>query len=154
MSTRELNVIEGKILKLNHVLARRINPQEMMEFQKIVQMFEAYTKAEKLTLYGPMVVHNVTEIKDGIPMQLIELMGQLREVPKTVQAPYTFTEQIRIENCLYLRFCGPADKISVAYQKLSVYSYENDLIMKGDVYTVHIDNKDNIMTADIFAEAA
>lgn len=151
-TTNKMEVIEGKTLKLNHVLIRRISAEEMADLQKISMMFQSFAKANNYTQYGPMILHSLIELKDGNPVQVMELMGQIREAPESVQAPYTFTEQIRIENCLFVRYHGSMAKLSIAYQKLGVYCYENDLSTNGETYTIFLESKMNNITADIFTE--
>lgn len=151
-TTNEIQIVTGKTLKLNHVLSRRIDGSDMDEFQKISHMFESYAKVHHLTLYGPAILHTISELKDGAVSQNMELLGQVREIPSKVLPPYTFTELLRVENCLMARYHGAMDKLALAYQKLDIYCFENDISVKHEVYTVIFEEKENIISADIFAE--
>jgi len=153
-SNNTMEIIPGKTLKLNHVLSRKVKPEELSDFQKIGVMFQAFTKANRLTLYGPSITRTSVELKDGTPEQTIEILGQIREVPETVPQPYTFTEQLRVENCLFIRYRGPMNKLQFAYQKLSLYCFENDITPKSETYTIYLEAKGALITADIFVEVA
>ena len=153
-TTKEIQIVSGKTLKLNHVLSRKMNGADSEEVHRVMHMFDAYAKSHKLTLYGPAILHSCSELKDGVVAQQIELMGQVREIPRKILPPYSFNETIRIENCLLVRYHGNIEKLPLAYSKLEIHCFENDLILQGEIYTVILEEKENIITADIFAEVS
>lgn len=153
-TTNEIQIVSGKTLKLNHVLSRKMNGADSEEVHRVMHMFEAYAKSHKLTLYGPIIIHSCSELKDATTSQRMELMGQVREVPSKILPPYSYNETIRIENCLLVRYHGNIDKLPLAYGKLEIHCFENDLILQGEIYTIILEEKENVITADIFAEVS
>ncbi|HJJ28034.1 MAG TPA: hypothetical protein O0X70_01410 [Methanocorpusculum sp.] len=153
-TTNEIQITEGKTLKLHNVLARPVASGEMDEIEKIARMFESYTKVKRLTMYGPGILHSRTELNGDSVQQKIEFMSQVREIPEKLVSPYTFQELLRAENCLLAQFHGDAEKISLAYNKLQIYSFEHDLNLSGEMFTVILDKQNSVITADIFAGVA
>jgi hypothetical protein len=44
--------------------------------------------------------------------------------------------------------------LQFAYQKLNLVAFEENIKLKGDSYTIFVDRKDGIITADVFMERA
>ena len=53
-------------------------------------------------------------------------------------------------HCLYLRFEDSPEYLQLAYSKMELYFYENDLQTDGTTYTVYVNSTLDQMTADIF----
>jgi len=69
-----------------------------------------------------------------------------------VETSYELKNQIRITNCLFARFNEKEENLQYVYSKLQLYAFENDIKLKGDSYTVFVENKDGKMIADVFME--
>jgi hypothetical protein len=153
-TVKEIEIVDGKTLKLNNVLSKETGTLDGDEFAKTMHMFEAYTKSKKLTPYGPMVLFSKTAF-DGMKMtQRSKLMAQLREVHDSPDAPYSFDRLVKADNCVLARYRGAAAGLQVAYSKIQVYAFEHDIRLKGETYTVIIEQKDGEILADVFTEKA
>jgi len=42
--------------------------------------------------------------------------------------------------------------LQFTYSKLQLHAFENDIKLKGNSYTVFVENKEGIMVADVFME--
>ena len=70
-----------------------------------------------------------------------------------MDSPYYFDELIRVENCILARYRGDPNSVQMAYGKINVYAFENDIRLKGETYTVFVEQNENGILADVFAEA-
>ena len=154
MSTIEKIIIrENKVLKLNTVLIREINQSEFNDINKIAHMMESYIKSKANSILGPMINYTTTEVDESGQVRIIvKLMVQLKNPIHNVETPYELKNQIRVTNCLFARFSEKEENLQFAYSKLQLYAFENDIKLKGDSYTVFVENKDSKMIADVFME--
>ena len=154
MSTgKEIEIVTGKTLKLKNILSKEIGSSEGAEMQKAMHMFSAYIKSKKLTPYGPLVIYGKIAFENGSLVQRSRLMIQIREIPDKIESPYSFDELIRVENCIMARYRGDATSIQMAHGKINVHAFENDIQLKGETYTVFVEqNDDGRILADVFAE--
>ena len=59
---------------------------------------------------------------------------------------------LRVKNCIFSRFKRNENKLKLAYDKINVVAFEEDIPLKGDSYTVFVANNDGEMIADVFME--
>lgn len=59
---------------------------------------------------------------------------------------------IRIQNCIYARFTGLEEKLKLAYDKINVTAFEEDIELSNTSYTIFVDKHDENIVADIFVE--
>jgi len=149
---KEIEIAEGKTLKLKNVLSKEIGSQDGSEMQKAMHMFQSYMKSISLTPYGPVIIRSSVAFENGALIQRSRMMVQVRETPKAVDSPYYFDELIRVENCILARYRGDAGNVQMAYGKINVYAFENEIQLKGDTYTVFVEQNDNGIMADVFIE--
>lgn len=152
-TTEKIIVRENKVLKLNNVLVRNVNENELMDINKIAYMMESYVKAKGNSIVGPMINYsNASPDESGQVKIILKLMIQLKNPIHKVEAPYEINNQVRVTNCLFARFSEKEENINFAYSKLQLYAFENDIKLKGDSYTVFVENKEGRMVADLFME--
>jgi effector-binding domain-containing protein len=151
-TTKAIEVAENKTLKLKNVLSKEIGFGDDAETRKAAYMFESYIKSRGFDPYGPTVVRASVTYENGRPVQRKEMMVQLRHVPDRIESPYSFTELLRAENCLMARYRGDAQSLQMAYGKLQVYAFENGIDLKGDSFTIVVEQNDSGILADVFAE--
>ncbi|MCL2786334.1 MAG: hypothetical protein FWD81_03845 [Methanomassiliicoccaceae archaeon] len=149
---KEIEIVRGKTLKLKNVLSKEINSQDVSEMQKAMHMFQSYTKSKSLTTYGPLIIRSNIAFENGTLIQRSRMMIQVRETPDKVDSPYYFDELVRVENCVMARYRGDPNSVQMARGKISVYAFENDIQLKGDMYTVFVEQNENGIMADVFAE--
>lgn len=154
MSTNNKIIIkENKTLKLNNVLVRELNQNELMDINKVTYMMDSYIKSKGNAVVGPMINYSslITD-ENGQPKIIARLMVQLKSPIHNVERPYEQETQIRITNCLFARFTEKEENLQFAYSKLTLHAFENDIKLVGDSYTVFVDNKENQIVADVFME--
>jgi len=150
---KEIEIVTGKTLKLKNVLSKEIGSSESAEMQKAMHMFNSYMKSKKLTPYGPLIIYGKIAFENGTLVQRNRMMIQIRENPDRTESPYSFDELIRVENCIMARYRGDAASVQMAYGKINVHAFENDIQLKGETYTVFVEqNDDGRILADVFAE--
>lgn len=148
-----IEIAEKKTLKLNNVLFRALDTSDTTGFEKTASMFESYTKSKKLDLYGPVVIRVEPKIVGREVQITTTLLGQVRNPPESVDDPYSFLPLLRVENCLMARYRGPSKSLQVAYSKMQVYAFENNIPLSGTTYTVYVDgNSEDEIMADVFTE--
>lgn len=154
MNTIEkITVRENKVLKLKNVLIREIEEKEFNAIDKAAYMMDSYVKSKGNSTLGPMINYSSTSIDENGQVKIIlKLMIQLKSPIHNVETPYKLENGIRVTNCLLARFCEKEENLQFAYSKLQLYAFEKDIKLKGDSYTVFVDNKDNRMTADVFMQ--
>ncbi|ADL51180.1 hypothetical protein [Clostridium cellulovorans] len=146
-------VRENKILKLNNVLIREVNPNEFNDISRLSYMMESYIKSKGNNVIGPMINYSSAVLDDNRQARItLKLIVQLKNPIYDVIYPYEFVNQVRVTNCLFARFSEKGENLHYAYSKLELYAFENDIKLKGSNYTVFVENKDNKMVADIFME--
>ncbi|MCL2031755.1 MAG: hypothetical protein FWG96_00540 [Methanomassiliicoccaceae archaeon] len=152
-TSKSIEIVTGKTLKLKNVLSRYVISQDGTEMQKVMHMFNSYMKANRLTPYGPTTINTKSVFENGSLVQRSRMMVQVRETPAKVEPPYSFSELIRVENCVMARYHGNAASVQMAHGKIQVYAFENNIKLKGETYTVLIEQDGNDIMADVFMEA-
>ena len=152
-TTEKIILRENKILKLNNVLVREVKDKEFMDINKIAYMMESYIKSKGNAVLGPMINYSTASADENGQVKIIlKLMVQLKNPIYNVEAPYEIQNQIRITNCLFARFTEKEENLQFAYSKLQLHAFENDIKLKGDSYTIFVENKEGRMVADVFME--
>ncbi len=152
-TTEKIIVRENKALKLNNVLVRKINENEFMDINKVGYMMESYIKSKGNSTLGPIINYSTVKAdENGQVKVVLKLMVQLKNPMHHVEAPYEIEKQIRVTNCLFARYTEKEENLQFAYSKLQLHAFENEIKLKGDSYTVFVENKDGKMVADVFME--
>lgn len=114
---------------------------------------ESYIKSKGNTMIGPSINYTTVKVDEsGQAKVVIKLMGQLKSPIHNVEPPYELKNQIRVSDCLFARFNEKEENLQFAYSKLQLYAFENDIKLKGDSYTVFVDNKEGKLVADVFMQ--
>jgi hypothetical protein len=145
-------VRENKTLKLNNVLIREVSENELMDINTISYMMDSYIKTKGNAAVGPMINYTTTKVENDQMKLVLKLMVQLKNPIVNMEKPYEFKSQIRVPNCLFARFNEKEENLQFAYSKLQLHAFENDIKLKGDSYTIFVDQKENSMVADVFME--
>ncbi len=154
MNTIEKIILrENKVLKLNNVLVREVSESEFTDINKVGHMMESYIKSKGNAILGPMINYSRAEITEsGQAKIILKFMVQLKNPVYNVETPYSIEKQIRVTNCLFARYSEKEENLQFAYSKLQLHAFENDIKLKGDSYTVYVENKDGKVVADVFME--
>jgi hypothetical protein len=152
-TTEKIVVRENKALKLNNVLVREVNQIELTDINKISYMMESYIKSKGNAIIGPRINYSNIEADENGQIKIIsKLMVQIKNPIYNVETPYEIQNEIKVTNCLFARYTEKEENIQFAYLKLQLYAFENDIKLKGNSYTVFVENKDGKMVADVFME--
>lgn len=149
---------QKKTLKLMNVLCYRIQLQsEETSIDVQLEQMQTYIRTKGAVQIGPLIQYISPQINEQgeVDVQITFLLQCNHEI-HNVEQPYTMQNVLRISNCLYCRYTGPETTLKFAYDKINLYAFENDIKLKGDSYTVFIDNKEenDDIIADVFMERA
>lgn len=150
-----LKIYDNKTLSLKNVLSTVFSYDGNITagYELAISKMQTYIRTHGANPIGPIIQH--TTRRDGEESQpafQIELMIQCDKPIHEIDFPFNFDTQVKINNCLYTRFNDDNSKIKYAYDKIGVYSYENDISLVGEAYTVFVDqnSNDGTIIADIF----
>ena len=149
----KLELRDNKTLKINNPIIREVPLEELKDIDKYVSMMKNYVEIKGFKIIGPLIQYS-SGIKgvDSNNNPIIEnkLILQLHQSGIKVEEPYITKDTLKIENCIFCRFNDIQDNLQYAISKISLYAYENDITLTGESYIVLIENKDNILLADVF----
>ncbi|MDR1800608.1 MAG: hypothetical protein LBQ95_02005 [Lachnospiraceae bacterium] len=150
---KQLKVEKGKILMLRNVIEYRMKWTSDTDIERIVGLEEKYILSKGAKPVGPVVQHNSIKIdSQGNIETWISLFRQTTNSLDSIDEPFSFKPLVKVNNCLLLHFRGEGQDLKYAFDKLGVYAYENDLKLKGDSYTVFVNQTEDELIADIFME--
>ncbi|MHB8126892.1 MAG: hypothetical protein ACYDEJ_14900 [Desulfitobacteriaceae bacterium] len=153
--TNKLQVHYNKTLKLTNVLVKELLPEDYEMFFKTVELMDNYLKSKGAQPLGPLIQYTSLLIDEaGQPNLIMKLMKQSSNYIYKIEAPYAMESIIRVPDCLYVRFTAEEEKLKYAYDKLNLISFEEDIPLVGNSYTIFVDKNDDMLVADIFMEKA
>ena len=118
----------------------------------IIQM-DNYIKSKGVTPIGPLIQKTEYSVNDEGQIDIkVYLMRQANNFIHNVEAPYTMESVLRVRNCMYARYTGPEEKLKLAYDKINVTDFEEDIELSNSNYTIFLDKQDDNIVADIFVE--
>ena len=118
----------------------------------IIQM-DNYIKSKGVTPIGPLIQKTEYSVNDEGQIDIkVYLMRQANNFIHNVEAPYTMESVLRVRNCMYARYTGPEEKLKLAYDKINVTDFEEDIELSNSNYTIFVDKQDDNIVADIFVE--
>jgi hypothetical protein len=147
-------VSENKTLKLTNVLSRTIRADELGNLQLIVTQMQNYIKSNGAQPVGPLIQYGAMEVDSatGAAQPKIQILCQANQMIARLDPMYHMDAVLRVKNCLYAHFVGPSDKLSLAYSKLNVVAYEQEIKTTGATYTIYVKQDIDEMVTDIFME--
>lgn len=155
---KKLIFYEKKSLKLTNVLKYKLLiDEENFEFDVAIQQMQSYIRAKGAMQIGPLIQYTKTFINENNEFDIeVVMMLQCNNYIHSVELPYSMESLIRIPNSLYCRYNGPESSLKYAYDKIQVEAFENDIQLKGDSYTIFVDQDEENETiiADVFMERA
>lgn len=164
MMERRLEVHKNKTLRLDNVLIKQvINTMDLSsESEEIpkedflelaVTQMENQIRSKGANTVGPLIQYSGLEFSNEEMGLSMSFMVQADKYINNVDQGFTMESVIKVSNCMYIRFEGREEDLQIAYKKIEVEAYENDIALKGSSYTIFVDADDegNIV-ADIFME--
>lgn len=152
---KEIVIRENKKLTLKNVICKELMGIPYYDLEKEVQKFQTMIMSRNLQLYGPLVIKNFgTHLQDDgsatIDMAILAQAKDYKKMEGIMKVEDTHT----CSDCMYAHFEGRQDDIQMAYNKLDLYFYENNLDATGIVYTLYLSNTKNEAAIDIFKQVA
>lgn len=150
---KRLIVQTGKVLKLKESVVRYISDGEMENIDNIVLQMENYIKSKGVHPIGPLIQCSETVFQDDGSMEMkVSVIRQVDSAIDDIESPYLRRSHIKTNPSLFVRYIGDEAFIKVAYDKLYVYSYEEEINLSGKTFTVFTGNGNDGFSADIFVE--
>lgn len=143
----------NKTLRLYNVLSISIDDKNEDSLEKILLMMDNYMKSKGANPIGPIIQHMDSIVnKEGDFVFKISVLRQSNIYIHNVEPPYQMKSVLRIKDCMYVRYTGPESKLKFAYDKINLIAFEEDIELKGDSYTVFVNQVDDNIIADVFME--
>ena len=144
----------SKILKLQNVLKSKIDLENQdMDLAVLVEKMQSYIKVKGAVQIGPLIQCTSTFVneEEELDMEII-LMLQCNHFINSVEKPYSMESVLRVTDCMYCRYMGPEEQLKIAYDKINVEAFENDIELEGESYTVFVDEneEEGTIVADVF----
>ena len=150
---RKIECSNSKTLKLSNALITEINISDQSSFMNSVIKMENYIKSKGATPIGPIIQKTMYKIDDNGELEInVSLIRQANTFIENVEAPFCMESVIRVSDCMYAHFVGPEKKLDVAFSKIKVNAFEEDIMLSSNNYIVFVDKKDDTVVADIFVE--
>lgn len=151
--TNKIAIYFNKILKLCNVLVLDLEMEKHLLIQNEVIRMDNYLKSRGSLTIGPIIQKTEYNVNDGGQLDIkISLMRQANNFIHNVEPPYTMESVLRVKNCMYARYTGPEEKLKLAYDKINVTAFEEDIELSNTSYTIFVDKQDENIVADIFVE--
>ena len=142
----------NKVLKITNVCIIEFNIQKD-DINFLISKMENYIKSKGATPIGPLIQKTEYSVNDEGQIDIkVYLMRQANNFIHNVESPYTMESVLRVRNCMYARYTGPEEKLKLAYDKINVTAFEEDIELSNSNYTIFVDKQDDNIVADIFVE--
>ena len=142
----------NKVLKITNICIIEFNIQKD-DINFLISKMENYIKSKGATPIGPLIQKTEYSVNEEGQLDIkVYLMRQANNFIHNVEAPYTMESVLRVRNCMYARYIGPEEKLKLAYDKINVTAFEEDIELSNSNYTIFVDKQDDNIVADIFVE--
>lgn len=143
----------NKTLKLTNALIIQLGEEDFENINLVVEKMENYIKAKGYMPVGPLIQYSGTKINEAGELDItVKLIRQSSQFINHTEEPYKCESLMRIKNCMYVRYTGPETSLKFAYDKINLTAFEEDIKLKGDSYTVFVNQIDDDIIADVFME--
>jgi hypothetical protein len=151
----KIELVNEKALKLNNPVMIDVQKCDFEKLNLIVEKMENYIKAKGYIPVGPLIQYSSSKINENGELDItVKLIRQSSQFINHVEEPYKCESVLRVKNCMYVRYTGPETSLKFAYDKINLTAFEEDIKLKGDSYTVFVNQIDDNIVADIFMERA
>lgn len=151
----KLSVAYNKTLKLSNVVVTEVPFENFQEIGISIEQLENYIKSKGCRPIGPHIQYMRMQAAAGDISEItIKILRQVNGHIGYTEKPYTFIPEVKIKNCLYIRYDGPEENSKFAYDKINLVAFEEDIPLKGESYTIFLEGADGNVITDIFMERA
>lgn len=151
---RKIDILLNKTLRLNNVICYELKSDELSKPEIVVEKIDNYIKSKGGYPVGPVIQRVSTSINNANNLDAkVEVLRQADRYIYQLDKPYGMEAVLRVKNCIYAHYIGPEEHISISYAKINVISFEKNINIKPETYTIFLKDTDNGDTvADIFVE--
>ena len=150
---KKLTVSRNKTLKLTNAVSISVQENDFADLSKNIIMMDNYIKSKGYQPVGPLIQHTGLTVNNSDEVGIsIEVIRQATGFINNVERPYKIESTLRVRNCYYVRYCGAREKLKFAYDKLALTAFEEDVTLKGDSYSIFLEEGDDQITVDVFME--
>lgn len=143
----------NKTVKLTNVVVIDVQYDKLGNIYEYICRIDTYLKGKGTSPVGPLIQKTEYHVNDEGKLDFkISLMRQANNFIHNVEPPYTMESVLRVKNCMYARYTGPEEKLKLAYDKINVTAFEEDIELSNTSYTIFVDKQDDNIVADIFVE--
>lgn len=150
----KLQLSNNKTLKLTNVLKCKINfADEDMRIDTQVEQMQSYIRTKGATQIGPLIQYTNSYINEAGEMDIeMIFMLQCSNFIHSVEQPYQMEAVLRVPECMYVRYNGAEQTLKLAYDKINVTAFEEDILLNGDSYTIFVaqNEEEGTIVADVF----
>lgn len=151
MSKLDLNF--DKTLKLTNAVISEFNKNDFESFRLHIEKMDNYIKSKGYTPIGPLIQYSEIKTNENGEINIIlKLIRQSSNYINHTDEQYKCESILRIKNCMYVRYTGPESSLKFAYDKINLAAFEEGIKLKGDSYTVFVNQIDDGIVADVFME--
>ena len=151
--SNKIDIANNKTLKLTNVLIRKIEFGKEENIQIVVEQMINFLKARGAMPIGPLIQKTSYSVREDGNLDIeICLMQQANTFIHKTEVPFQMEPVIRVQNCMYAHYVGPEEKLKLAYDKINVTAFEEDITVANENYTIFIEKQDDNIVADIFVE--
>lgn len=144
-----------KTLKLTNAVIKEITDTDFENIDSVVERMESYIRSKGYMPIGPLIQYSGIEIKENGEVELfVKLIRQSSEYINHIDKDYKCESVLRVKNCMYVQYTGPESSLEFAYDKIKLTAFEENIKLKGDSYTVFVNQLDDDIVADVFMERA
>lgn len=149
----KIQISNNKTLKLTNTLFLEVELNQDFDLGTTVVKMDNYLKSKGAMPIGPLIQRTVYSINENQQLEIhAYLMRQTNNFIHNIEAPYKMEPVIRVRNCMYAHYVGPEEKLKLAYDKINVTAFEEDITVANENYTIFIEKQDDNIVADIFVE--
>ncbi len=148
-----INVSLNKSFKLSNVLISSFDQFDISRCMSIYLQMENYIKSKGATVIGPKIqmIESIFDTNQEFNTR-ISFMIQSDSFFEKTDDFFQMKKEIYVCNCMYARYTGPEEKLKLAYDKINVTAFEEDIELSNTTYTIFVDKQDDNIVADIFVE--
>lgn len=148
-----IQISKSKTLKLTNVLIQEANLMENFDLSTVVLQMENYMKSKGAVPIGPLIQKTTYNINGEGQIEIhTYILRQASNYIHSVEEPYKMESVIRVRNCMYAHYVGPEEKLKLAYDKINITAFEEDIEITSENFTIFVDQQGDDIIADIFVE--
>lgn len=147
----KIDISHNKSLKLTNVVIVSVEAESLVDYNRVVEGINNYIKSKGASPIGPLIQKTEYNINEEGQIDIhVYLMRQANTYIHSMEAPYRIKSLIRVPDCMYARYVGPEEKMSLAYNKINIVAFEEDIALSNENYTILVDRQEDDIVADVF----